>query len=418
MSSLNKRKIAWITSGVASLVLINLLVLKLYPGDFPAIVSIIFILIPFLGAIALIFFRFSVLFLKRIAEKEEEEKLLREREKEIVENMVEGLVVHNKEGRILVLNTAAEKMAGVGKARLKGRKFSEVTKLSPLLEAVAMDTKEDDDFEYSLKDKNGREMIYQISKAELSRTRGEILKIIRDVSRARYLDKMKTEYVTIMSHKFLTPLTGIKWAAAALAGAELDETKKRESVKSILDNAEKLVKFTSYLLEITEVEEGLFVDRFEMVDLAELVEGAIKNYKQESRQKKLSVAFNDSKGGVFVARGDRLRLATAISNYLNNSIKYTPDGGKIDLSLRESGGVIKFSIKDDGIGVLPESAPSLFTKFFRDRLAKEVHTEGSGIGLFIVKNIIERHGGAVGYEPNKDGKGSTFYFTLPAYKEK
>ena len=84
--------------------------------------------------------------------------------------------------------------------------------------------------------------------------------------------------------------------------------------------------------------------------------------------------------------------------------------------MEENGNELKVSVNDSGIGISPESIKSLFSKFFRDKRARSVHTEGSGIGLFIVKNIIERHGGKVGYS-NDDGKGATFFLTLPLYKE-
>lgn len=416
MNRSDKKKIIWIAGGIVSLALVNVLLFKFYPGDFSTFAYVLFILIPLFGTVMLIFFRFSAIFLKRISEKEEEEKLLREREKEIVENMVEGLIVHSQNGRILTVNNAAAKMIGLDGNQLKRKVFSEIKNPSPLLEAVFMNTN-GGEFEYSLKNPNGQDYVFQIAKVVLNKEKGEILKIIRDISRAKYLDKMKTEYVTIMSHKFLTPLTNIKWAASALMDKNIDWEKREENSKNIMENAEKLVKFTSYLLEITEIEEGLFIDRFEKIDLMELVEDAVQNYSQESIRKDISIIFNGGKKGAYPARGDKLRLAAAISNYFNNAIKYTPEKGRVDVELKKEKGFIRLSIKDNGIGVSPESVPLLFTKFFRDKLAKQVHTEGSGIGLFIVKNIIERHGGVVGYEPNKNGVGSTFYFTLPEYKE-
>ena len=103
-------------------------------------------------------------------------------------------------------------------------------------------------------------------------------------------------------------------------------------------------------------------------------------------------------------------------NKIGNDNKYSPNGGQIEVSLHQDKYTVWFSVKDGGVGVSPESAGYLFTKFFRDKRAKAVHTEGTGAGLFIVKNIIEKHGGKFGYDPIKKG-GSISYFTLPVYKE-
>ena len=226
---------------------------------------------------------------------------------------------------------------------------------------------------------------------------------------------MKAEYVTIMSHKFLTPLTNIKWSADFLLGDNIDLQRKEDNVKNILNNADKLVKLTSYLLNIAEIEEGLFGYNFEKLDIDAVIKEVIQNYSEESRQKGVEIIYRKPKEGFYFVKGDKSRLNVAISNYLDNAIKYTPDGGEVEILLEENSGELKVSVNDNGIGISPESVQSLFSKFFRDKRARAVHTEGSGIGLFIVKNIIERHGGKVGYSAD-DGKGSTFFLTLPLYK--
>lgn len=377
---------------------------------------ILFIFVPLIAAVLIVFTRFSLLFLKKIDEGEEEGKLLRERQKEIVENMMEGLVVHGADGEILSVNGAAEKFLNTQYLDIKGKKISEIDSPSQLLRAVFAPMEDRKEISFSFKDNLGQELFYQIIQVPLSKKRGEILKIIRDVSRAKYLDRMKNEYITMMSHKILTPLTNIKWAAGILSGNDLDEQKKKENVKNITISANALIEFTAHLLNITEIEEGLFGYNFEKVDMAELAGEAIKNHMEEILQHNIKIIFNDTKTGFHLVKGDKNRLNTAIANYLDNAIKYTPDGGSVEVSLHKDKYTLWFTIKDTGIGISPESTGSLFTKFFRDKKAKAIHTEGTGAGLFIVKNIIEKHGGKVGYDPIKSG-GSMFYFTLPVYKE-
>ena len=379
-------------------------------------IYILLVFVPLIAAVLIVFARFSLLFLKKIDEGEEEGKLLRERQKEIVENMVEGLVAHGADGRILMVNEAAEKFLNARFADVKGKKIGEIDNPSQLLRAVFTPMEDRKELSFSFKDDLEQELFYQIVQVPLSKERGEILKIIRDVSRAKYLDRMKNEYITMMSHKILTPLTNIKWAAGILSGDNLDEPKKQGSVKNITDNANKLIEFTSHLLNITEIEEGLFGYKFEKTDIAELAEEIIKNYQQEAFQRGIKILIDDPKKNFYFVKGDKNRLSVAMANYIDNAVKYSPDGGTIEVSLHQDKYMLWFAVKDGGIGISPESVGSLFTKFFRDKRAKAVHTEGTGAGLFIVKNIIEKHGGKVGYDPVKTG-GSMFYFTLPVYKE-
>ena len=194
-------------------------------------VYIFILLVPLIAAVLIIFARFSLLFLKKIDEEEEDGKLLRERQREIVENMVEGLVVHSADGRILSVNGAAEKFLNTQFLDIKSKKIGEIDNPSQLLKAVFMSLEDRKEFDFSFKDEHGQDLFYQIIRVPLSEKRGEILKIIRDVSRAKYLDRMKNEYITMMSHKILTPLTNIKWAAGVLSGHDLGEQKNKGASK-------------------------------------------------------------------------------------------------------------------------------------------------------------------------------------------
>ena len=417
MIKIDKKKIKLIAIVLMAVALTNGVLLYLYPKSFSAFVYILFIFVPLIAIVLVVFARFSLLFLKRIDEKEEEEKLLQERQREIVENMVEGLVVHKADGRILSVNGVAEKFLNIRYLDIKGKKVGEIENPSQLLRAIFMPMEDRKELAFSFKDDLEQELFYQIIQVPLSKERSEVLKIIRDVSRAKYLDRMKNEYITIMSHKILTPLTNVKWAAGFLSGKDLDEQKKQGSIKNIIDNANKLIEFTSHLLSITEIEEGLFGYKFDKVDMADLAEEVIKNYQQEAFQRNIKILSDGLKKNFYFMKGDKNRLSAAMTNYIDNAVKYSPDGGQVEVSLHQDKYTLWFSVKDNGIGVSPEMTGSLFTKFFRDKRAKAVHTEGTGAGLFIVKNIIEKHGGKVGYEPIKKG-GSMFYFTLPVYKEK
>jgi signal transduction histidine kinase len=254
--------------------------------------------------------------------------------------------------------------------------------------------------------------VFKIISVELNKKRGEVLKIIRDISREKHLDKMKSEYITIMSHKFLTPLNGIKWTAPSLLDKAIKEDDKERFVKNIIESTDNLINLTSLLLRVTEMEEGNFVYKLGPVDIKSIVENAVKDRGDDVKKRKISMMFH--KPGVLMPNviADRDRVKVVVDNLIDNAIKYTLDGGNIEISLKEEGGNVRFSVKDDGIGISKKAQSDIFSKFIRDDRAIAMHTEGSGLGLFISKNIIEELKGKIGFTSSEEG-GSTFFFTLP-----
>jgi two-component system phosphate regulon sensor histidine kinase PhoR len=403
-----------VIAGVFAFGIINVALFYAYPGKFSAIAYVTFLIIPLIIAVVVVFTRFSFLFTSRISEQEEEKKLLRERQKEIVENMIEGLVVYNRSGKILSVNGAAEKLLNVSGSEILYKTKAEIKKKSPLLDALFKDLSSEDEREHSLKDKHGKEYVFKIISVELNKERGEMLKIIRDISREKHLDKMKSEYLTIMSHKFLTPLNSIKWTAPNLLDADVKDSDKERFIENIMKSTEGLIKLTSLLLRVTEMEEGSFGYKLGAVNLQEIIENTIKDRKDGIKKKKISMTFHKPKTPIIDITADKDRIKVVIDNFVDNAIKYTPDNGKIDIMLEDDNVDIKFSIQDNGIGISKGAQGDIFKKFIRDQRAIAMHTEGSGLGLFIVKNIIKEHGGEVGFTTSEDG-GSTFFFTLPKF---
>jgi len=342
---------------------------------------------------------------------------LRERQKEIVENMVEGLVVHNKSGKILSVNSIAEKFLGIPASEILYKTNLELSKKSLLLDALFKKFESGSEKEYSYKDKYGRDYVFKIISVELSKKRGEILKIIRDISREKHLNKMKSEYLTVMSHKFLTPLNGIKWTAPSILDKDVDSADKERFVKNIIESTDELIELTSLLLRVTEMEEGNFGYKLGPVDIRVIIENSIKDRKEDIDERKILMVFNKSDIPIPSVTADKDRVKVVVDNFIDNAIKYSSEEGGVEISLEDDGKNIRFSIKDDGIGISKKAQPDIFSKFIRDDRAIAMHTEGSGLGLFIAKNIIEELGGKIGFV-STEGEGSTFFFTLPKENKK
>jgi PAS domain S-box-containing protein len=407
-----KNNIYSIIAGVLAFGIINAALFYAYPDKFSTIAYVTFLIAPLVIAIIIVFTRFSFLFTSRISEQEDEKNLLRDRQKEIVENMIEGLVVHDKSGKILAVNSSAEKFLEVPRSELIYKTRKEVTKKTPLLDALFNNLDSENEKEHSFKDKYGKEYVFKIINVQLNKKRDEMLKIIRDVSREKHLDKMKSEYLMIMSHKFLTPLNGIKWTAPSLLDENIKDSDRKKFVKNIIESTDKLIELTFLLLRITEMEEGSFGYKLGSCNLQEVIENSIKGSKKDLQKKKISIVFHKPRIPISNIAADKDRIKIVIDNYIDNAIKYTPDGGEINILLENDSNGIKFTIKDNGIGISRKVQSDIFSKFVRDERAIAMHTEGSGLGLFIAKNIIEEHSGKVGFASSEEG-GSTFFFTLP-----
>lgn len=160
------------------------------------------------------------------------------------------------------------------------------------------------------------------------------------------------------------------------------------------------------------VSKNSIIKRMDKINLVPIIEDKIREGGEKIKSQKVSVSFNKPETAEIFVNGDKSKISEVIDNLLDNAIKYTPEGGKVEVTLEKNKNSAKVSVTDTGIGISEEEAPHIFSEFFRGEQAKNIHKEGSGLGLFIVKNIIERHKGQVGFAARKD-KGATFFFTLP-----
>jgi len=177
-----------------------------------------------------------------------------------------------------------------------------------------------------------------------------------------------------------------------------------------------MINLINDLLDVTRIEEGRYLYEPVLIDFEPLVQSVINTYREEIKKKELKLEFKKPEKKLPQVRVDVEKMGLAIQNLLDNAIKYTLDGGEIIISLVPAEKAIEFLIKDTGIGIPKNQQDKVFSKFFRGSSAIKMETDGSGLGLFIAKNIIEAHGGKIWFE-SEEGKGTTFYFTLPVEKE-
>lgn len=227
------------------------------------------------------------------------------------------------------------------------------------------------------------------------------------------IDKIKSEFITVAAHRLRTPLSRINWMLDELS----TDIGMQEKDKLVVSMKEVLGGFTdavNQLLDATEAgKKSLYYDYiFEEGRLGYIVQQVVADYVVGIMQKEIGVN-TDIQENLPLLRIDKDRMKVAISIFVENAVMYTPQKGRIDVRLYKDGSNVIFSISDTGIGISKESLPYIYTKFFRAKEAVTIDRDRTGLGLFIAKEIIERHGGRVGVESDGLGNGSRFWFSIP-----
>ena len=239
--------------------------------------------------------------------------------------------------------------------------------------------------------------------------------IERDITKEKEIDSAKTEFVSLASHQLRTPLSAINWYTEMLlsedAGAITDM--QREYLGEVSRGSRRMVELVNALLNVSRIELGTFAVQPEPTDVVELARDVINELKSKILEKKLHIeeAYVENLPKMMV---DPKLTRIVFQNLLTNAVKYTPEEGKISISIAMSADKTMFTIavSDTGYGIPKEDQSRIFTKLFRASNIREKETDGTGLGLYIIKSIIEHSGGTVTFE-SEEGKGTTFTLTLP-----
>jgi PAS domain S-box-containing protein len=222
------------------------------------------------------------------------------------------------------------------------------------------------------------------------------------------LDRTKTEFLSIVSHEFRTALTGIQGFSELIRDGGLEPDEVRAYGGYIFNDADRVNRLIGDMLDLDRMESGRMSIRTADVDINEVLSDSIARASSSP-----TVEFKaDLDPRLPIVVGDRDRLVQVVSNLVNNAVKYSPDGGTVTLSSRSEGGFALVSVTDTGVGIPPDEIGHVFERFRRVRSGAAQSIPGTGLGLTIVKQIVEMHGGKIWVE-SAVGHGSAFHFTLP-----
>lgn len=338
----------------------------------------------------------------------------------IITNFADGLIVLGKENKITLINSEAERLLGVEAKVAKAKPLTNpgqplsIRKLAKLLSSKSPQ-KELVRKEFPLE--KPQRQVLEITTLSLPSGEERIV-ILHDITREKRIERMKTEFVSLSAHQLRTPLSAIKWTLKMLLDGDLGVITKeqREFIEKTYQSNERMIKLINDLLNVTRIEEGRYLYKPTFSQIENIVQSVISSLKPEIKKREIKLQFQKPREKLPRVRVDREKIGLAINNLLDNAIRYSSVGGRVIVSLKQIKDKIEFSVKDSGVGIPKDQQQRIFTKFFRGANAIRMETEGTGLGLFITKNIIEAHGGKIWFE-SEEKKGTTFRFTLPVEKK-
>jgi len=336
----------------------------------------------------------------------------------IITNFADGLLVFDPENKLSLVNSQAEEFFDVKGKDIIGRPILELSTfptLEPLVALVGKEIKGVFRKELLITEK----LTLEVSTVPVMSEKEKLgtLVILHDITREKIIEKMKTEFVSIAAHQLRTPLSAIKWTLRMVLDGDFGPIteEQRDFMEKTYSSNERMITLINDLLDVARIEEGRYLYKPILTNLESVVQFVINSYKDEIKRKKLKLEFKKPEKKLPQVTVDVEKIRLAIQNLFDNAIRYTPSGGQVTISLKSGKKEIECSVKDTGVGIPKDQKERVFTKFFRGANVLRMETEGTGLGLFITKNIIEAHGGKIWFE-SKEGKGSTFYFTLPVEK--
>jgi PAS domain S-box-containing protein len=329
----------------------------------------------------------------------------------ILISTTDAVLVTDRDDRVLLVNPAAEQAFGIAADAVIGQHINEAGLASELVRVYEKPLPPSEALSEEVPLPDGRTLYANVS--TILSADGERMgrvAVMRDVTHFKELDELKSDFVATVSHDLRAPLTFMRGYTAMLPMVgELDD-KQREYVDRILQGVGQMRELIDDLLDLGRIEAGVGLER-KPCHLGAILVEAVDSMRARAAAKGLTLRLEPAKGTAVIA-GDAALLRQAVSNLVDNAIKYTPSNGivTVGLSIRNAHAVIH--VADTGIGIALDDQVRLFEKFHRIKRRDTKDVPGTGLGLAIVKSIVERHGGKVWMESELD-KGSTFYIDLP-----
>ncbi len=347
-----------------------------------------------------------------------------------ISSIADAVIGVDFERKIVIFNKAAQIVTGFSAEQVIGKRIDEVFKLydgNTEIPSATYSPINDSSSEGAVFRKENLALTTSVKKAFVHVVAGQIkegrsvnlscILVLHDVTQEQELEKMKLDFVSMAAHELRTPLTSIRGYLSIFM--KENEGKFSDEQKMFLDQiniaSDQLMALIQNLLNMSKIEQGVFTISKQPTDWIVLVNKTVDTVKISAQEKQIQLTFVEPSEPVPSLSVDTMRITEVISNLLSNAINYTPQGGSITVTIEQKDGQVITHVKDTGKGIAQKDIEHLFTKFFRVKKNLEQGTNGTGMGLYISKSIVEMHGGKIWVE-SEEGKGSVFSFSLPVDK--
>ncbi|MBI5879469.1 MAG: PAS domain S-box protein [Chloroflexi bacterium] len=341
----------------------------------------------------------------------------------LIDSSADGVLILDRTGRIEIFSRAVSELTGCPQDVALGRPCTEVLAIyneqgvnlcagvCPLLDP---NQRSRASLDGTILRPDGRRVAVSITYSPIYDAAGyrvNTVANIRDITRAREAEELKSTLLSVISHELKTPVALIKGYAGTLRreDANWDRETLSQSLEIIEEESDRLNKLIDNLLEASRIQAGGLKLRFGYVRLDRLARKVAGEFRTQSAKHTIVEDFPEELPPVL---GDEERLRQVVGNLLSNAIKYSPSGGTITVGGRADAGEVRLFVSDQGIGIAPGEQAKIFEHFYRVDNASTRKTQGAGLGLFLVKAVVEAHGGHIWVDSTL-GKGSTFNVTLP-----
>ena len=345
----------------------------------------------------------------------EEQRLALERHARVLEHVDDGVFLVDDEGVIRHWNPAAEAITGIGSPEALGRRVEETLPgweaVAPLIPVASVPRPGSVEAKVVPLEFDGRELWLSVSGVTFS---DGVVYAFRSLTEERALEELKGEFIATVSHELRTPLAAIYGSAQTLLreDIELDESGQKRLLDVIAQESERLSRIADDILFANKLDSGQFVLGEKRIDLLALAREVVDQMRAcfASRD---DISINLAVPATIDSLvGDSDKLRQVLINLIDNAVKYSPDGGRIDVAVEARDGGVRISIRDEGIGIAPLEQRRIFGKFYRVDPALTRGVGGTGLGLYICRELVRRMEGRLSVR-SEEGKGSTFIVELP-----
>lgn len=328
----------------------------------------------------------------------------------IINQMNDGIIGLDENRKLLFMNKVAEKLLGLKETEIMGHYAPDVALHNDLMRNLLQDHGKEKELKIYADQKESYFHLDIFNVNNNEKVIGQVI-VLRNITPFHELNEAKTNFIATISHELKTPIASIKMSAQLLSDTRVGGVNKEqeELIKSINDDSNRLLKITSELLNMSQVETGHIQLKIQPVPPGIIISNAIDTVSVPAQQKNISLLVKDhSSNGKILT--DPEKTAWVLTNFLTNAIKYSPEDGEILLSTSIFENTIRFTVQDHGRGIDEKYLPRIFDRYFK--VPGSTDKPGTGLGLSISREFIEAQGGQI-WVDSKLGEGSTFGFSLP-----